>query len=196
MSTSHGDPIFCGNRQYAFTRTDTGLAVSDLFTETTTGEWHISATSSSYTAGSTLEIKVTVTLEHVDPSLLSADITFDLNFYSYQFAPDFVGDKIYFINNDLATYVISDAVLNPQVSDCNFSYLPSVVDDTGTSVNPVFIDFSASPNTWSVQSSILADRGTYILSVETVCASEMIPEFNLPNMTLNASFNLIATSVV
>ena len=122
MSTTYGDPYFCGKRQYAFTRTDTGLTVSDLLTETPTGDWYISATGSSYTAGSTLEIKVTVTLEHVDPLLLSSEMTFDLNFYSYQFAPDFVGDQIYFINNDLATFVISEAILTPQVLDCNFSY--------------------------------------------------------------------------
>ena len=83
MSTANGIPNYCGMRQYVFTRTDTGIGVSDLLTEAPSGDWYISATSSAYTAGSTLEIKATVTLEYVDPVAVFSEMTFDLSFYSY-----------------------------------------------------------------------------------------------------------------
>ena len=41
VSTAVSDPTFCGQRQFAFTRTDTGGSASDLVTENISGGWDI-----------------------------------------------------------------------------------------------------------------------------------------------------------
>ena len=65
----------CGARQFAFRRSDTEGDASNLISVQANGDWHIQAFSPDYSHG-TLTIEVDVTLEHVDPQILTE--TFDL----------------------------------------------------------------------------------------------------------------------
>ena len=70
VSTSKGDPTFCGTQQFAFKRLDTGGDASDMIQVQADGSWHIQPTSLAYTPG-TVTIEVTVTLSHVDPLVMN-----------------------------------------------------------------------------------------------------------------------------
>ena len=51
---------------------------SDLITfDPSTGNWKIRATSPNYSVG-TLQVKITVSLEHVDPNLVTKNFLFQL----------------------------------------------------------------------------------------------------------------------
>ena len=41
VSTSNGNPTFCGDRQYSFKRVDTGATASDMITVDSNGDWRI-----------------------------------------------------------------------------------------------------------------------------------------------------------
>ena len=74
VSTSKGDPDYCGVRRFDFRRTDTN-AVINLIIEMPDGTWRIQATSAFFTL-EVVPVEVRVTVDHVHYSAVEEIFNF------------------------------------------------------------------------------------------------------------------------